>query len=86
METVYKLYIDPVYHITVMLETHPMLLFGEVHSKLSRSRCEDCPTQKWGGYELNDMRHHFLLFWCLAYLCHKFYPVYSFMLLNGVNI
>lgn len=74
--------VDPVYYIIVTSETHPVLLLGEVHSKLGRSRGEDCPTQKRGGYELNNMRNHFLFLWCLAHLCHKFNPVHSFMLLQ----
>lgn len=67
----------------VTLEAHPVLLLGEVHPKLGRSCCEDCPAQKWGGDELNDMRHHLLLLGRLVYLCHKFNPVHSFMLLKG---
>lgn len=62
--------------------SHPMLLLGEVHPKFGRSCSEDRPSQKWGGYELNDMRHHHLLLWCLAQFCYKFYPVNSFMLLQ----
>ena len=78
-----KLYDLFAYYITVTLEAHPVLLFGEVHSKLRRSSCEDGPTQKRGGYELNNMRHHLFLVQCLAHLCHKFHPVYSFMPLKG---
>lgn len=47
--------------IIVTMEAHPVLLLGEVHSELGRSRCEDRPAQKWGRYELNNMRHHLLL-------------------------
>ena len=68
-----------------VLLSHPVLLFGEVHPKLGRSRCEDRPTQKWGGYELNDMWQNLLL-WRLAYLCHQFHSVYSFMLLKQINM
>lgn len=70
--------------ICVPLEAHPVLLFGEVHSKLGRSSCKDSPTQKWGGYELHNMRKHLLL-WCLAYLCDKFNPVHSFTFLNKLT-
>lgn len=61
-------------------EAHPVFLLGQVHTKLGGPRCEDRPAQKWGGYELDNERHHLLL-WCLVYLCHKFKAVYSLKVL-----
>lgn len=66
----------------VTLEAHPVLLLGEVQPKLGRSRCEDGPPQERGGYELNNMRHHFILLRGVAHLRHELYPVHSFMLLQ----
>lgn len=59
-----------------------MLLFSEVHSKLCRSSCEDCPTQKRRRNKLNNMWDHLFLFSCMAYLCNKFDVIHSFTLLT----
>lgn len=65
------------------LETHPVLLFGEVHSKFGRSCCENRAAQERGRYELNNVRQHLLLLCFRPYFGYKFYPVDSIMLLRG---
>lgn len=62
-----------------------MLLLGQIHPKLGGSRGEDRPAQKWGRYELNNVRNHLLLLRRLVDLCHQFDSVHSFMLLKGLR-